>query len=167
VFQIVFICSGNICRSPMAEALLRHLWPPEQLPRVAIRSAGTLGIFGVPADPLAIEALREWGISLSEHHSQGLRDTLVSQTDLFLVMEAEHRQWMRDIFPEHASRVYLLTGYGRPNSEPAGGDDIIDPAGLDQAAFVEVRNRIRGEIDRILPILLAAANEQDELEKRS
>ncbi len=60
-----------------------------------------------------------------------------------------------------------FNGIRRTNSEPAGGDDIIDPAGLDQAAFVEVRNRIRGEIDRILPILLAAANEQDELEKRS
>ncbi|MBN1542337.1 low molecular weight protein arginine phosphatase [candidate division KSB1 bacterium] len=166
MFQIVFVCSGNICRSPMAEALLKHLWPADCRENVHICSAGTLGIFSVPADSHAVTTLAEWGLDLSRHRSQGLRDSLVNTSDLFLVMEAEHREWMEQVFPDSAGKVHLLCEYARDGAIAEDDRDIPDPVGLDLDVFRKIRDRIRDEIERILPDLLARQGDAGS-EKRS
>ena len=61
--EILMICTGNICRSPMAEGLLRHLLPPQAQAQITVRSAGTHGLHGHQAEPNAIAAMAQWGIA--------------------------------------------------------------------------------------------------------
>src|SRR5881396_718122 len=87
--RIVFVCSGTICRSPMAEAIARKLLADAKIPAMVI-SAGTLGINSNPAATHAVTAVQELGIDLSGHRSQGVTLQLLRMADHVLVMSPEH-----------------------------------------------------------------------------
>jgi len=141
---ILFVCTGNICRSPMAEALFRHRigngmqWES--------RSAGTYAGAGFPASSNAIEALRELGIALDGHHSQPLTTELVQQADLIVTMTAGHRFEILQGFPEVGNRVFLIKSFGT-SKVPA---DIADPFG----GSLNIYKKTRDEIDQALSDLI-------------
>ena len=104
---ILFVCTGNICRSPMSEATLRHfLGAGDGIPVVA--SVGTSVAGEVPATKHAVSVLAKRGIGLSEHRSRHLeRDDLVS-ADLIIVMTRQHELAVGLLDPEARSRTFLL-----------------------------------------------------------
>jgi protein-tyrosine phosphatase len=106
VDSILMICTGNICRSPMAEVLLAHGLGCRR--EVVVASAGIAAPVGAPADPLAQQLMQERNLNLSAHTARQLELDLVRQFQLLLVMDNRQRDWIQRRFPIAHGRVYLL-----------------------------------------------------------
>jgi len=107
--RILFICTGNICRSPMAEVLLRNRLEKEGLIGWEVKSAGTWTVDGASASRYAIQLMAERGLDLGSHHSQGVNRRMLEQADLVLVMTQGHAEALRLEFPDQSEKVYLLS----------------------------------------------------------
>lgn len=115
--NILAVCVGNICRSPVAEALLK-----DRLPGRKVWSAGLHALVGQPADATAREVARLRGLDLSAHRAQQLAGWMCSHADLVLVMEAGHQQELEDLYPAARGKIHRLGEFG-----PQGAFDIADP----------------------------------------
>jgi protein-tyrosine phosphatase len=108
--SILLVCTANQCRSPMAMALLRKRLADLDLgDKWEVNSAGTWGLEGVPATENAIRAMQERGLELTDHHSRKVTEALLSSYDLVLTMESFHKEAIQIEFPNHASKVYMLS----------------------------------------------------------
>jgi len=133
--NLLFVCSGNICRSPMAEGIARRL--AQDMHRdLTVASAGTLGLQGRPADPKAIKVCREVGIDLSDHRSQGLSEALVREADVIFVMEPAHAVDLYQRFAWLDDEAVVRTG------ELIGLHEIVDPIGGWTMTFRKVRKQL-------------------------
>jgi protein-tyrosine phosphatase len=150
---ILFVCSGNICRSPMAEAMLRSMMPQDWHSEVKIYSAGTLGIEGAPADERAKRVMEEININLRSHRSQGVTPESVKNCDYILVMSSDHLDYFREHFPEHMDKVHLLRSFKRDDPLADELVSIADPVDAPLERFRDTRDMIQKEIMRILPQL--------------
>jgi len=108
VANILLVCTGNICRSPMAQGLLRHVLAERGLEDITVESAGTSAWGDSEATPEAVEALRELGIDISEHQARRLSRSMIDTADLVLGLAAEHREAVLRISPEAMSRTFTL-----------------------------------------------------------
>jgi len=129
--RIMVLCTGNICRSPMAEALLRQRLPS----RYRIESAGLGALVGHPADPVACELMAEQGLDISAHRARQVDVTMLRGVDLILVMDQGHRTWMGHDYPQLFGRVHKLLKW-------SGGGDVADPYRQPRAAFEQALQAI-------------------------
>ncbi|MBX3425040.1 MAG: threonylcarbamoyl-AMP synthase [Pirellulales bacterium] len=142
---IVVVCTGNTCRSPMAEAMMRRLiaaklgCDPEELESrgVVVASAGIAASAGGPAAVEAIDVMRSAGLDISGHQSQPLTEKLAQHADLLLTLTAAHRHAILRRWPDAAARTHTL----RPD-----GGDIADPIG----GPVEVYQQCAAQIEQAL-----------------
>ncbi len=152
--NILFVCTGNICRSPMAEAIFRHRLG--RRPGWTVGSAGVAALPGMPASDEARVALKEWGIDLGRHRSRPLSADLVDAADWIVVMTAGHAQVVKRLFPEARDRVKLLNAFGASKM----AEDVPDPIGQSLDVYRFTRDRIdRAMADVVLTVL----EESDEL----
>jgi protein-tyrosine-phosphatase len=149
---ILIVCTGNMCRSPMAEVILKdqlHAEGNDQLYRV--HSAGTWTIDGRGASRLAVEAMREVGLDLTGHRTHHLTPEDVRQATLILVMTQDHKESLLAEFPEAGQKTFLL-------SELVGNRyDISDPYGTDSLELYrecarEIEDLLRRGYDRVLEL---------------
>jgi protein-tyrosine phosphatase len=122
--SILVVCEGNICRSPMAQGLLSAA-----LPGRLVRSAGLGALVGMPADPIALELLRERDVDISGHRAMQVNRELCLSSDLIFVMDADQRRRVEDLYPNLRGRVFRLGEYSKK--------DIPDPYRKPEAAFRE------------------------------
>ncbi|MGH7598094.1 MAG: low molecular weight protein arginine phosphatase [bacterium] len=158
-FHVLFVCSGNSCRSPMAEGLLRLKLPSRLQDEAVIESAGTLGIDGMPAARNSIEIVRERGGDISQNLSQGITAELVENADLILAMAHEHVDYLHENFPQYRENVFLLKRFARDSNEVTSQDDpeddeIFDPIGSDKETYRICAQIIDDELERIMPTLV-------------
>jgi protein-tyrosine phosphatase len=104
--HILVVCVGNICRSPMAEALLRDAL--RGLEEVTVESAGLGALVDEPAAEHSVELMRERGLDITSHRAQQLTPELVAKADLILVMESGHRRVIDANEPTARGKVYRL-----------------------------------------------------------
>lgn len=122
--QLLFVCSGNTCRSPMAEAVFKVLAGAHGITGLTVRSAGTGAVSGAPASYHACEAVKDIGGDLSKFGSTPLSSELVDTSDLIVVMTSGHRSELIRRYPNAAGKVHLLLEYAGD-----GGADVVDPFG--------------------------------------
>lgn len=144
---VVFVCTANMCRSPMAEYTLRG-----ELSRRGldwdVRSAGVSAPPGMPASYSAILAMDEVDIDINEHRSQPLTRELVDAADLIVVMTKDHAERVVWRFPDSAEKLRLLRSF-----VPGIGKDEVDvpdPIGLSDFVYRGVRNDLRQAAERII-----------------
>ncbi len=152
LFQILFVCSGNICRSPMAEGYFRAFIPRRLKNKIRIVSAGTLGIFGRPASLETIEVMHERSIDIIAHRSQGVTKKLVENSNIIFALAYDHFEILTNYFPDRKKDIYLLQSFKR--NKPSRKDSITDPIGLDFETYLRCRDTIEEEIKRIMPHII-------------
>lgn len=128
--SILFVCTANVCRSPMAEAIFRDLLSQRSdASQWLVESAGTWGMDGYQAASRARAALEMLGLSAEEHIARTVTRELLQSFDLILTMERGHQEALRLEFPKESKRIFLL-------AEMVGSRfDIKDPIGGPQVAF--------------------------------
>jgi L-threonylcarbamoyladenylate synthase len=134
--KVVFVCTGNTCRSPMAEAFFTALAPEHWV-------AGSAGLFAYSGDEAtleSIEVMREVDLDLSSHRSTRLSPELVDETSLFVAMTGRHAEVLRQLFPERADSVRTLLS----------GQDVPDPFGCGIYTYRKTRDVIRLGVDALI-----------------
>ena len=137
--NILFVCSGNISRSFLAEILLKEEITQRGLERVSVKSAGVLAYPGNPPDPRMVEFLDEQGIAAGGHSSRQLAKVEVDWADLILVMQKEHADMIKKEWLGAKEKVALL---GRYLSAAGIEEDIGDPYGRSPYHYRVVQSQI-------------------------
>lgn len=142
MFRILIVCTGNTCRSPMAEALLKHKIQSENLAeQITVLSAGTFA-GGAAASHNAVKVMRARGLKLDEHTSRQVSAVLVQAVDLILTMTESHKRLVLSLTPEAAGKIYTL-------SEFAGqAGDVLDPFGGSEAMYEKCARQIAASLDK-------------------
>ncbi len=178
--SILVVCSGNICRSPVAEGLLRHGVQRRfgaDAPEVS--SAGTIGLEGSAATPESVRAAMERGVDIAAHRARRLTDSMVQRADLVVCMAAEHRVAIEGRLPADVNRTFTLKELARllegdaPASTQSGDaleqrvaaaaaarrtdgpvnpydEDIVDPLGMPLETYRAIAWELDEWVDRLL-----------------
>jgi len=145
--ELLFVCSGNTCRSPMAERLMSALLGPDKT--WTIRSAGIGASEGSPASEGAERALREQGLSLEGHRAHRLTEADVRRADWIVTMTRDHRDLLVSDYPEAAAKTRTLHSFGTRHQDA----DVMDPFGGGLDTYRLTRDEIAGSLaDLILAI---------------
>ena len=148
--NVLFVCTGNICRSPFAEGLLRKLIKKRGPADIVSDSAGLLALPGNSASDLAQKVAAEYDVDLSSHIAKSVKEDIVDRSNLILVMENSHAKTLLDAFPEAKDKVFLIRYFARFGSKNRG---IVDPYGLNYEAyrfcFLDIHDCVSGLADYV------------------
>ncbi|HUI06413.1 MAG TPA: ribose 5-phosphate isomerase B [Verrucomicrobiae bacterium] len=143
---ILFICTGNVCRSPMASGLLRHMLRGRN--DVQVISAGLGALEGLKATDSAIEVMAELGIDLSSHASQSLNSDLVRQADFIFTMTRQQQDTIQTLYPSAAEKTFLVREF--EETRTTENKDIADPIGQSTDVYRRTRNQIRDALPSLI-----------------
>lgn len=150
--RVLFVCSGNTCRSPMAAALFRRLiaeeWG-EQLGGLEVLSAGTAAVDGEPATPQAVTVMGRRGVDLTPHRARRLLPDMVREADWILTMTQAQRAEVVRLAPEAKERVFLLKYFPPGDAEPGPEHDVDDPIGQSEEVYEQVARELEQAVRRV------------------
>ncbi|MCB8982758.1 MAG: low molecular weight phosphotyrosine protein phosphatase [Ardenticatenaceae bacterium] len=149
--SILVVCTANICRSPVAAALLRDRLQKRGLADWVVRSAGTWAEESVRASRYSVELAAERGLDITGHRAEMVNRQLLKEADLVLCMETGHAEALRVEFPGSADKIYLM-------SEMVGKKyGISDPYGRSRATYEAMVTELENIIDAGLDEIIARA----------
>jgi protein-tyrosine-phosphatase len=143
--RVLFVCTGNTCRSPLAEVIFRALAAKAE---IEVASAGTFAMPGQPASRHSQGLAKERGLDLSGHRSRPLDEAEVQRADWVFAMSRNHLADVLDLCPEAEGKTFLVSHLSP--SESLRGEDIADPFGGDLKDYRDMMH----DLDLCLPALL-------------
>jgi len=147
--RVVFICTGNICRSPTAEGILRTRWYDLGY-EGNVSSMGISGLDNSPATDYAQQVCLEHDIDISSHRSRPLMGEELQKANFIFCMEPVHKRHLQTFFPWFKDRVYLLGAWPEKETRKSV---IKDPMGGSLERYRQTFDVIHHHIDRVLPLL--------------
>jgi len=166
MYQVLVICTGNTCRSPMAEATLRSLLPSELKDVVRVISAGTGAYDGIPASASGVQVCAEGGVDLKGHRSTPLTPAMVRASDLILGMEPHHIEYARGLAPDAKDRIHLITEQGAAQGVRAS-EGVVDPMGGPIDQYRDTFNRIRSHLLGWIPVIRESVERREGVRRSS
>ena len=162
---ILFVCTGNTCRSAMAEGIFKKILKErkEDNSSFNILSAGISALPGISPTPEAIKVMSEQGIDISQHHAQELRVELINKADLILVMANEHKEYIHKEFPFAQNKTFLLKKFTlnnktENNQKNERNYEIIDPIGRKIEFYRIIARELKKNLEKILDNILEENN---------
>src|SRR5580692_6564477 len=143
---ILFVCTGNVCRSPMAEGIFRHVMKGRR--DINVMSAGIGAMDGQPPSPYAVQAVRELGIDISRQRSRQLTGELVQKADYIFGMTHSHVDTVFLLYPQAAEKTFLLREFD--DTLDIFEKDISDPIGGSYEVYLNCRDQIEQGIASLL-----------------
>lgn len=158
--HIIVVCTGNSCRSPMAEGFLKNMLHGRE--DMAVSSAGTAALPGSGATAEAVMAARELGADISGHVARQVDHGLASQADLILTMTRTQAQWLKNRFPQACAKIFTLGELAQNDEAP----DVPDPIGGSMADYRQTAADLHALLKKayapMMDKLLIPTNEQTE-----
>ena len=152
-YKILFICSGNINRSPLAKVILQAAIQKTRYRAIVdVDSAGTLRLLAQPAHHFALQVAQENKLDLSRHRSKPVTKNLLEETELVICMASDHQNYLRKHFPEEKEKIVLLKQWRR--EARLSNPSVADPMGHNLPVYHQAFREISTEIKRILPFII-------------
>jgi protein-tyrosine-phosphatase len=147
--RILFVCTGNSCRSVMAEGLMRHVLSRAGIDSVTVESAGVFAVQGMEATRETARVLQEAGIDCAAHRARALTLEMITGADLVFVMEPFQAEEVIRRVPAARSKTHLLKAFGLGPGELTGVPSIPDPIGKPMEVYEVCFADIREGVERI------------------
>ncbi|RJP64053.1 MAG: low molecular weight phosphotyrosine protein phosphatase [Candidatus Abyssobacteria bacterium SURF_17] len=149
--HVLFVCTGNLCRSPLAEGILRKLLADRGINSIKVSSAGTFALTGWPAAELALEVAFHHKVDISSHRSRPISRELLDAADLVIGMERDHIIESNVVVKDGCGKYCLLSDFGPAHSR---GREIEDPYGAPFDYFVSAYREIERHVEALLDHLV-------------
>ena len=143
--NILFVCTANMCRSVMAEAIFKKIWNDKKNQKIEVKSAGTSALSSYSPTSYTIKVMKERGLDVSSHLSRPLTKNLVEEADIIFTMEKTHKYHIRNIYPFAQNKIWLLKEFSSGREE-----EIQDPVGLSEEHYRKTAREIEEEIKKVV-----------------
>lgn len=147
MLEILFVCTGNTCRSPLAEYLLKQMLEKENIDDFVIKSAGINIVPGSGVSPEVKKILVEEDIEIREHRVRQVDEELITEADIILTMTETHKDVLQQRYCDHTEKIYTLKGFAGSEGRNL---DIEDPFGHTESTYRETKKEIREYLDKLI-----------------
>jgi len=151
--NILFVCTGNTCRSSMAEGILKSMLQEMNIDNINVSSAGISAFDGEAANEKAIYTLNKKGIDIRNHRARQLTKKIINESDLILTMTNNHKNMILNVMPEYSDKVFTLKEFACiiNNEETRGKNlDVADPFGAGYNVYEISAAEIEEQLNKII-----------------